>query len=68
MHIKLNSELKQILNWILQGFQYKQIAEKLGYSERTVKRRAKILFNLYKVTRKEDLRLELQAERLGFIP
>ena len=65
MHIKLNKEMKQILDFIAMGMTYKKIAEKLMYSERTVKRRAKILFNLYKVHNKEDLRLEIMAERLG---
>lgn len=65
MRFKLNNELKEILKLILDGRQYKEIAEKLGYSEITIKRRAKILFNVYKVKTKEELRLELQAERLS---
>lgn len=65
MHIKLNKELKQILELIAEGKQYKEIAILLGYSEITIKRRVKVLFNLYKVSCKEDLRLELQAEKLS---
>lgn len=65
MQIQLNKELKQILDFIALGLTYKQIAEKLKYSEITVKRRAKVLCNLYKVRSKEDLRLEIMAEQLG---
>lgn len=67
MRIKLNNEMKEILKLVAEGWQYKEIAAKLGYSEVTIKRRVKILFNLYKVGGKEDLRLELQAEKLSCV-
>ena len=73
MHIVLSKTLKEdlkrikdvIINDFHFCFTYPELADKVGYSVVTVKRRMKMLCSLYKVKNKTDLLLELQAEKLA---
>lgn len=65
MGIVINKELKDILNLVALGRSNKEISENLNYSIKTVERRIKKLFALYKVKNRVQLAQEYLAEKLG---
>lgn len=67
MQIVMSKELQEILRLVAQGKTYKNMADTIGYSQKTIKRRVKYLCGLYKVKTKIELALEYQAEMLGNI-
>lgn len=67
MQIVMSKELQEILRLVAQGKTYKDMADTIGYSQKTIKRRVKHLCGLYKVKTKIELALEYQAEMLGNI-
>ena len=67
MQIVMNEELQKILSLVTQGKTYREMSQEVGYSQETIKRRVRMLCNLYRVKNKLELALEYQAEMLGNI-
>ena len=69
MRKKLQNELIEIKNKIINDykfrFTYKQLAQDLNYAEITIKRKMKILCELYKVSNKEELIFEFKCELMA---
>jgi DNA-binding NarL/FixJ family response regulator len=62
--MKLPDELVSILELVSMGLSNKEISVKLNYSTRTVERRIKKLFGIYKVNSRILLAQEFLAEKL----
>ena len=62
--MKLSEELVSVLELVCMGLSNKEISIKLNYSTRTVERRIKKLFELYKVNKRTLLAQEYLMEKL----
>lgn len=65
MQIVLSEELQTIIQLVASGKKNEEIGQELNYSVKTVERRIKTLFNLYKVQNRVQLTAEYMAERLS---
>ena len=62
---KLNSDYKKIADLLIQGYSNIEIAEEIGYSERTVNRKLKELCDIYYVNRSKALPLKIITDRFS---
>lgn len=65
MQIVLSEELKTILQLVALGKKNEEISSILNYSVKTVERRIKTLFSLYRVQNRTQLATEYLAEKLS---
>jgi DNA-binding CsgD family transcriptional regulator len=63
MRANLTDREQEIVNWVMQGMTNKEIATKLGISEKTVKTHLGNIFSKLKISRRLQLLLYRIADR-----
>lgn len=62
---KLNSDYKKIADLHITGFSNIEIAEEIGYCERTINRKLKELCQIYNVRRCKELTLKIIIDKFS---
>lgn len=62
---KLSQEQKNVTNYLIKGYSNLEIAEEIGYSERTINRKLQEICKIYNVNNSKQLIIKLISDKFS---